>query len=228
MTKLKPPPPPSNVFPPAPPPPVFRCRRSPFILSHVAKAEFGSSVNIQAAPKEEVDAITCAARIRYIARSVGTNMTQGTETTTTTGKDDTNPTMIPADIEEMDAIGYPTDTLLIEYYCFYTDLPKYITKSTNEVPNIHLKENSACSSLALCITPKQPAAGFIYLPIKRSQPPNLLPKQPTCLTKDLTLMSTSLIPPTTPLGISSRFMSEFSRPFASSFGAAWIFTEGRG
>ena len=79
---------------------MVRQRRSPFILSQIAKEKFGSSANIHSAPKEEVEAVTGAARIREIANSVGTNTTQGAKIAATTG-DETDPDEIPEDTEAL-------------------------------------------------------------------------------------------------------------------------------
>ena len=88
---------------------MVRQRRSPFILSQVAKEKFGSLENIHTAPKEEVEAVTGVARIREIANSVGTNTTQGMKTAA--ADDDANPDKIPADTEALNIKGYPADTL---------------------------------------------------------------------------------------------------------------------
>ena len=115
-----------------------RQRRSPFILSQIAKEKFGSSANIQTAPKEEVEAVTSTPRIREIANSVGTNTTQGAKIAITTGNN-TDYDEIPDDTEAPNVKGYHEETLLKEYYCVQGNFAQYKTKSTNGVPDVHLK-----------------------------------------------------------------------------------------
>ena len=98
--------------------------------SQIAKEKFGSSANIHTAPKEEVEAVTGAARIREIANSVGTNTTQGTKIAPTI-IDDTDPNEIPADTETPNVNGHCEETLLKEYYCFQGEFAQYKTKSIN-------------------------------------------------------------------------------------------------
>ena len=87
-------------------------RRSPFILSQVAKDKFGSSANIRTAPKEEVEDVTGAARICKISNSVGTNTTQGMKAVTATADKDADPMDIPADTEARNINGFHVDTLV--------------------------------------------------------------------------------------------------------------------
>jgi hypothetical protein len=136
MTNHQPPPPPSHDGHPQPP--MARQRRSPFILSQVAKEKFGSSVNIHTAPKDDVEAITGAARIREIASSIGINTTKGANFAGP-AVDNTEPEEIPADTEALNVNGYREETLHTDYYCFQGDFAQYKTTSTNGVPDLHLK-----------------------------------------------------------------------------------------
>ena len=140
-----------------------RQRRSPFILSQIAKEKFGSSANIQSAPKEEVEAVTGAARIREIANSVGTNTTQGAKIAATTG-DDTDPDEIPEDTEAPNVNGYRKETLLKEYYCVQGDFAQYKTKSTNGVPDVHLKAKVSTLVAGLAFYIKATGGCFSLLP----------------------------------------------------------------
>ena len=132
-------------------------------------------MNIRNAPKEEVEAVIGAARICEISNIVCTNTTQGTKVTTVNADNNAVPMEIPVDTEAPNINGYHVDNLVKEYYCFHADFPQYKTKSTNGVPDIHLKKKISRSSLGLRTRPKQLAADFPSSPIKRSRPPDQLP-----------------------------------------------------
>jgi hypothetical protein len=192
---------------------MVRQHQRPFILSQVTKDKFGSSANIHTAPKEVVEAVTSAARIREIANSVDTNTTQGAKIAVTANDDD-DTDVIPADTEALNVKGYRVEDLHKEYYCFQGEFPQYKTKSTNGVPNIHLKEKSAHSFLASRFTSNPPAAAFPSSLIKRTQQPKPLPARLTCLPTAPASRNTSLSLPTTPPGTNLTFMPGFSHPFA--------------
>ena len=163
MTNHQPPPPPSHDGHPQPP--MARQRRSPFILSQVAKEKFGSSANIHTAPKEDVEAVTGAARIREIASSIGINTTQGTNVGAPADVD-TEPEEIPADTEALNVNGYREETLYKEYYCFQGDFAQYKTKSTNGVPDVHLKAKISTLVSGLAYYIKSTGGCFSLLPYK--------------------------------------------------------------
>ena len=121
MRNPQPPPPPSNDGQP----PMVRHCRSLFILSQVAKDKVGSSANVHTVPKEEVEAVTGAARIRKIANSVGTNTTQCTDIATTNADNNDDPMEIPADTEALNINGYHAENLVKESYFFHADFPQY-------------------------------------------------------------------------------------------------------
>ena len=169
MPNLDPPPPTSH----GGQPPMARQRRSPFILSQVAKENFGSSANIHITPKEEVEAVTGAARIHKIANSVGTNTAQGTKIAAT-ADDDADPNEIPADTEAPNVNGYCEETLHKDCYCFHAEFPQYKTKSTNGVPNVHLKEQISTLVSGLAYYIKATGGLFSLLPYKEDSTTNAI------------------------------------------------------
>jgi len=140
-----------------------RQRRSPFILSQVAKEKFGSSVNIHTAPKDDVEAITGAARIREIASSIGINTTKGSNFAGP-AVDNTEPEEIPADTEALNVNGYREETLHTDYYCFQGDFAQYKTTSTNGVPDVHLKGKISTLVSGLAYYIKAAGGCFSLLP----------------------------------------------------------------
>ena len=92
-------------------------------------------------------------------------MTQGAKIAVTTG-DDTDPDEIPADTEAPDINGYRIDTLLKEYYCVQGKFAQYKTKSTNVVPDVHLKVKVSTLVLGLAFYIKATGGCFSILPYK--------------------------------------------------------------
>ena len=96
---------------------------------------------------------------------MGTNTTQGAKIAVTTG-DGINADKIPADTEALNVKGYRKETLHKEYYFFQGEFAQYKTKSTNGVPDVHLKAKISTLVSGLAYYIKSTGGCFSLLPYK--------------------------------------------------------------
>ena len=92
-----------------------------------------------------------------------------------TADNDANLYEIPADTEAPNVNGYRENSLHKEYYCFHAEFLQYKTKSTNGVPDAHLKAQIRTLVSILAYYIKAIGGFFPSSLIKRTQPPKPLP-----------------------------------------------------